>query len=104
MEPQGGQDVASDFVAPYNQSHIFLGEEPRLSVMIAVNNCCCNGFLSQCVAYTVKLLRQRELLPFEVLVHMSVYMYILEGAVEKRLGRLEAAAYVCAFGSGPYAT
>jgi hypothetical protein len=103
MEPQRGQDVASDFVAPYNQSHIFLGEELRLSVMIAVDNSCCNGFLSQRVAYTVELLCQRELLPFEVLVHMSIYMYVLEGAIEKRLGRLEAAAYVCAFGAGPYA-
>jgi hypothetical protein len=104
MEPQRGQDVASDFVALYNQSHIFLGEELRLSVMIAVDNHCYNGFFSQHVAYTDKLLRQHELLPFEVFVHMSVYMYVLEGVVEKRLGCLEVAAYVCAFGAGPYAT
>jgi hypothetical protein len=50
------------------------------------------------------MLHQHELLPFEVLVHMSVYMYVLEGAVEKRLGHLEAAAYVYTFGAGPYAT
>ncbi len=72
--------------------------------MIAVDNHCCNGFLGQCVAYTVELLCQRELLPFEVLVHMSVYMYVLEGAIEKRLGCIEAVAYVCAFGAGSYAT
>jgi hypothetical protein len=53
MEPQRGQDVASDFVASYNQSYIFLGEELKLSVKIAVDNRCCNGFLSQHVAYTV---------------------------------------------------
>ncbi len=89
MEPQRGGDYASDFVAPYNQSHIFLGEELRLFVMIAVDNCCCNGFLSQRVAYTIELLYQHELLPFEVLVHMSVCMYVLDGAVEKWLSHLE---------------
>jgi hypothetical protein len=104
MEPQREQDVASDFVASYNQRHFFLGEELRLSVMIAMDNCCCNEFLSQHVTYTVELLHQHELLPFEVLVHMSVYMYVLEGAIEKWLGCLEAVAYVCAFGAGPYAT
>ena len=31
---------------------------------------------------------------------MSVNMYILEGAVEKRLGCLGAAAYVCPFSTG----
>jgi hypothetical protein len=34
---------------------------------------------------------------------MTVNMYVLEGTVEKRLGCLEAVAYVCAFSAGPYA-
>ncbi len=31
-------------------------------------------------------------------------MYVLEGAIEKWLGCLEAAAFVCAFSAGPYVT
>ncbi len=34
---------------------------------------------------------------------MTINMYVLEGAVEKRLGHLEAVVYVCAFSAGPYA-
>ncbi len=35
VEPQMGGDIASDFVASYNQCHIFLGEKLRLPIMIA---------------------------------------------------------------------
>jgi hypothetical protein len=82
MELQGRRDIASDVVTPYYQSHIFVGEKLRLPVVIALDDGCCNGFLCQCVAYTVELLCQCELLPFEVSVHMSIYMDIPEGAIE----------------------
>ena len=57
-------------------------------------DCCCDGALCQCVTYAFKLLCQCELFSFEHTVHMSVNVDIAKHAVELRLNRFQAAAYI----------
>ncbi len=97
VETQVRNDVACDFGTPYDKSHVFFWEELGWPVMIAVVNCCGDRAFSQCVAHAIELLGQRELLPPEHTVHMSVDVHISERSPLERFDRLETAAYVCAF-------
>ncbi len=81
MEPQWSWDIPCDIISPDYQCNILPWKELHGCLVISLNYCWSECPFGKCVRYAVELLQETELVPWQMLVHMSVHVWVLEAVL-----------------------